>query len=88
MVCKWGETTGYGCTVVAEKDVCVMYSDDKTRCGLARTATAITGSGDSGRPWFIDNAARGIHSVGGSIGSPLTQIGRAQTYLGATLITG
>ena len=88
VVCKWGETTGYGCTVVAEKDVCVMYSDDKTRCGLARTATAITGSGDSGGPWFIGNTARGIHSAGGSIGSLFTQIGRAQTYLGATPITG
>ena len=86
-VCKWGHTSGYGCSSVAEVDVCVTYSTDgKARCGLARSASAIIQPGDSGGPWFYSSTARGITAATNASYSYFTQIGRASTYLDATVL--
>lgn len=86
-VCKWGEMSGLNCSTVAGVDFCVLFDNDiHPRCGLASTTSAITTSGDSGGPWFFTSTARGTTTGGNSWTSYLTQIGRAKTYLDATVI--
>lgn len=67
-LCHFGRTTGYSCANVAS----IVYKPSNTDlCGYASSCQpvySLTESnctselGDSGGPWFIGNAAHGIHS--------------------------
>lgn len=87
IVCKWGEVTGYNCTTVQGVDFCVVFDYDiHARCGLASTVSPIIAPGDSGGPWFFASTARGTTTGGNNSTSYFTQIGRAKTYLDASVL--
>lgn len=60
-VCKFGQTTGYGCAVIDKiADSCNLGNGLIHR--LVVTDRVITNIGDSGGPWFIGGSAAGIHA--------------------------
>lgn len=91
-VCKYGNSTGYGCTSVYDTGLC-LTNDQGTGsyCGLVVTNAYITSGGDSGGPWFYSFAAKGTHSgvvaYEGSNRSFFTQIGRAANQFNTTIMT-
>lgn len=94
-VCKWGMTTGYGCTQVHAVRRCFSYSGSNlTYCGLVAATQYITGGGDSGGPWFWNRMARGVHQGRAPLGpsgrmvSVYTEISMASTYMNTTVRRG
>jgi hypothetical protein len=65
-VCRFGASSGNGCSAVYQINVCNTYSSGDSYCGLIRTHR-YTGSrdGDSGGPWYYGNNAYGVHSGSG-----------------------
>lgn len=73
-ICKYGKTTDYGCSIVAECGAvgsAPVHDTGQTYPvgGLCRTQQQITAGGDSGGPWFYGNTAYGIHHGSNSTGS-------------------
>ncbi|MGH3734749.1 MAG: S1 family peptidase [Micromonosporaceae bacterium] len=59
-VCKYGRTTGYGCSDVYRVNVTVTV-DGFTYRRLVAVEDYITSGGDSGGPWFLVYDATGVH---------------------------
>lgn len=62
MVCHFGRSTGYGCGFIDSKTYDPMYPGHPTNSTFIRVRSDDTMTGDSGGPWFLNNAAYGIHS--------------------------
>lgn len=68
-VCKWGMTTGRSCGYIQTKSYSISYvsSSASTFVRVDGGYTDLSGPGDSGGPWFVEDIAYGINS--GSPGS-------------------
>ena len=91
-MCKYGRSTGYGCSTVNKVLVSVTFdnpwgSGQVGADGMTRMNGHTTSGGDSGGPWFANNQAKGIHHGGNSSYSYFTPANRAETGLGVVIQT-
>jgi hypothetical protein len=89
--CKYGITTGYGCSTVRSRTVLgsVQHSGDYWTVGyLTSVKSSITQGGDSGGPWFLGNTAYGIHFGTPGSGSAFTPVRHALNRVGLHLWVG
>ncbi|WP_172592202.1 S1 family peptidase [Subtercola boreus] len=94
-ICKYGATTGYGCSRVAQlfvgsqsrvlpEDGGGLYDVYPLTC----SATNITAGGDSGGPWYSQNVAYGVHTAGGASRSCWSSAALALSRFNLVLWTG
>ncbi len=88
LVCNYGKTrTSEGCGRVNNTSACALV-DGVQNCRLVTTDGTFTNPGDSGGPWYVGNAAAGIHfgKINGM--SSYSRIGNAEAILGVQLTYG
>ncbi|GAB3757400.1 chymotrypsin family serine protease [Microlunatus parietis] len=88
-VCNYGEgsRTNAQCAIVRNTNGMITDRDDGTVYTQLRVVDrAITEGGDSGGPWFINNAARGVHS-GLWDGRSAFEIAQAVSSVGVSIKT-
>jgi hypothetical protein len=86
-VCHYGRGTGYTRCSTVDRPSTYYYDDNQRYEGIVRTATYVSTGGDSGGPWFTNNAARGIHAAGGDGHSYFTWIS-SLSYLEVSIKLG
>lgn len=83
LACIYGKTSGYGCSTIAAKNYDPDMGGSAYNATWIRMNEDITQQGDSGGPWFVGNAAYGIHTgdtvCGGGV--PCQSIFMAQDFL-------
>lgn len=89
-VCKYGNTTGYGCGTIQSKIIqpfgTSTVSPNATFVSVSKNGATLTAGGDSGGSWFNNNSAYGVHKGGSptiSIYTPIDYI----SILGLTILT-
>lgn len=95
-VCHHGVPIEFDCANVLYENQCVTVRWRETGgnyvdvCRLVRANEWITRPGSSGGPWFIDDAASGIHSIGDEENnrSFFSRIGSVGAFLNSDVLTG
>lgn len=87
-VCKYGNTTGYGCGLITSTShrAANTPSATATYIRVSKNGLTLTAGGDSGGPWFNGNSAYGVHHAGAPTYSIYTPINYLSN-LGVSILT-